>query len=201
MSDPVPTCMWKYFPFIFTFSLVFVGVFSVKISVPPLSSCVSLSSSTFLYVHTFGAWFFSFANGTCLTKGWSIIFPWRAVRHCICIEFRFCAVRFAFVRLLVILFFFIISSCCTNSIHVSTVKLTLWSVSNNLCLKSGSCITSIKRRMINSSSVVFSPVPRLSNSQYLALSFNRCIAVMRELINLPNTIYFMATEVNYETLI
>ena len=48
----------------------------------------------------------------------------------------------------------------TNSIHVSTVKFTLWSVS--------------KRSRINSSSEIISPVPSLSNLQYLALSFNRC---------------------------
>ena len=71
------------------------------------------------------------------------------------------------------LYFFLLMNC-TNSIHVSTVKLTLWSISNNLCFKAGSCIPSIKCSMINSSSVVISPVPSLSNSQYLALSFNRC---------------------------
>ena len=59
ISEPVSTCMWKYFSFIFTFSLVFVGVFSMKISAPPLSTCMSLSSSTFFVsTHLWGVIFF-----------------------------------------------------------------------------------------------------------------------------------------------
>ena len=74
MPEPVSTCLWKYFPFIFTFSLVFVGVFSMKISTPPLSTCVSLTSSTFFVsAHVWGV-IFSFANGAYLTEGWAIIF-------------------------------------------------------------------------------------------------------------------------------
>ena len=102
-----------------------------------------------------------------LPKAGQLFFPWYAVGNSICIEFRNCSV-------VGYTFFFINSSSCTNSMHVSTIKLTLWSVSNNLCFKARSCIPSIKRSMINSSSVVISLVPSLSNSPYLALSFNRC---------------------------
>ena len=70
------------------------------------------------------------------------------------------------------LYFFINSSCCTNSIHVPTVELTLWSIFYNLCFKVGLCIPSIKCSMVNSSSVVISLVLSLSNLQYL--SFNWC---------------------------
>ena len=91
-----------------------------------------------------------------------------------CIELRICLCCTLLLRSVLGYTWFINSSCCTNSIHVSTVKLTLWSVSNYLCLKAGSYIYSVKCSMINSSFVVISPAPSLSNSQYLALSFNRC---------------------------
>ena len=47
------------------------------------------------------------------------------------------------------------------------------------------------------------------NSFLFVLQFRMCqshrghhfIAVLRELINFPNTIYFMATEMNYETFL
>ena len=123
---------------------------------------------------------FSFAYGAYLTEGLAIFFPWYAVRHSICIEFRICLCCTLLLPSVAGYTFFMNSSWCTNSIHVSIVKLTLWSVSNNLCLKAGSCIPSIKRSMINSSSVVISPMPSLSNSQYLALSFNQCTNCTRD---------------------
>ena len=73
------------------------------------------------------------------------------------------------------LYFFINSSCYTNSIDVSIVKLTLWSVSNNFSLKAWSYMPSIKHSMINSSFVVISLVLSLSNLPYLALSCNQCM--------------------------
>ena len=171
MSEPVFTYMWKYLPFVFTFSLVFVGVFSVNISDPPLSTGVSSSFTTFILVSALLLdVIFSFSTGACLTEGWAIIFPWYAV---FAYNFVFVCAVYSFVRLLVILFF-INSRCCTKYIHVSTVKLTLWSVSNNLCFNAWSCLPSIKRRMINSSSAAISPVLSLSYSQYLTHSFNRC---------------------------
>ena len=74
MSEPVSTCMGKYFPFIFTFFQDFVGVFRVKISSLPLSICVSLSSLTFFVSAHLRGVIFSFANGACLTVGRAIIF-------------------------------------------------------------------------------------------------------------------------------
>ena len=118
---------------------------------------------------------FSFANGACLTEGWPIIFLWHASRHGICIEFRICLSCTLLLRSVVgYTFFFINSTCFTNSINISIVELTHWSVSNNLCLKAGLCTPSVNRSMINSSSVVISVVSSLSNLQYLVLSFNRC---------------------------
>ena len=155
MSEPVSTCMWKYFPFVFTFSLVFVSVLSVKISAPSLSTFVSLTSSTFFVSANHQGVIFSFENGACLTEGRAIIFflIWCSPQYLHRISYLF--VLYASYSFVCWLCFFINSSCCTNSIQVSTDKLTLWSVSNNLSLKAGSCIPIMKRSMINSSSVSF----------------------------------------------
>ena len=137
-------------------------------------ACVFKFLNYFFYLQTFGAWFFLLQMEHVLPKAGQLFFPLTCWSPRYLHRILYLFVLYASPSFGCWLYFFINSSCCTNSIHVSTVKLILWSVSNNLCLKARLCILSIKHSMINSSSVVISAVPSLSNSQYLALSFNWC---------------------------
>ena len=124
MSKAVSTCIWEYFPFIFTFSLVFVGVFSEKISAPPLSTSVSLSFSTYFCIcipsgRDFFVCKWSMSNRR-LGNYFSLTCHSSQYLHRISYLF----VLYASPSFGCWLYFFINSSCWTDSIQVSTVKLT-----------------------------------------------------------------------------